>query len=179
MTVEGKPFSGLFNENVVVQIECEMPINVVRNSIIVMYISDDGEVEYLNYTFDGKVVYFEVEHFSQYAVDYELGAPVTVNLNGDKVSNLKAGWTVNGSKCSKVFPIGTTFETVMNDLGTPEMPDNVIISIVPSSLEVTADGMTITVEWFNFVIVAIAAIAVLFGAVLIGYTWYTMRGKRS
>jgi len=179
LTVEGKPYSGLFKEAVLVEIEHELPANVIHDSIIVIYIADDGSIEYLNYYFDGKIVKFEVMHFSEYAIDYELGATVTVNLNGGKVTELGNGWTDYGGIYRKAFKIGTTPEEIMADLGPYERSNCIVTSVSASSNELTEDGMTITVGWLNVVNVAVISVAILFGLALIGYTWYTMRGKRS
>jgi len=135
-----------------------------------MYIADDGSIEILPHEYYAMTVFFDVYHFSKYAVDYELGSKVTVNLRGGNAVSPGEGWSIVNGYCTKVFPYGTTMEEVLKDLGAIENPGCMVLSINSSTKVVGEDPMDITVEWINPLHVALVVLAIAMALILLVYT---------
>jgi hypothetical protein len=170
LTVNGVLYTGLFKDKVPVTIEQELPANTIESSITVMYIADDGSIEILPHEYYAMTVFFDVYHFSKYAVDYELGSKVTVNLRGGNAVSPGEGWSIVNGYCTKVFPYGTTMEEVLKDLGAIENPGCMVLSINSSTKVVGEDPMDITVEWINPLHVALVVLAIAMALILLVYT---------
>ncbi|WII07793.1 InlB B-repeat-containing protein [Methanomassiliicoccales archaeon LGM-RCC1] len=179
LVVNGQTYKELFAEPIDISIICDDLKDVDKDLTELFYVNG-SVLEKVDITKFGDMVWFSAPHLSRYALVYDRGATVSVNISGGTVSDPGDGWKYSGGYYSKKFAVGSTVTEILDDLGSISKSWSVRMGQSSTSDVLEEGGMTIVVKWVSLADILLVIFVVIVAILLLFITFYRKgTGRRS